>query len=352
MKSVIVILAMFFAVVGLTQGRDASLSIEVIPTKRQIRVGEPFIFQLCYRFQEQQVSSKNGHVRQYFRHNAYLDIEHEKPSLSTIGYKLFPTDLRLKDGRGREYYRNFSCFYHPGEERLLFPVPGKYTIKVRGWKTSSERLDIHVKQASRLQQQALSLLSDPDDYIFLEAGDYEYKENHSEGIDHLRQVVDQCGDTLLGKWAAARLGIENSRELERKYRDGEKFWADYREGRLKEPLLDQARSNLSQAARLPDEFPIREEVLYELPKMEMIEGHYNKALSLLDELARKYPSGEYGRRAEKAKEQLLQVMEREAAPLAESRPRYTLLVVTLGILAGAAVILAVYLAKTHAARSK
>jgi hypothetical protein len=58
---------------------------------------------------------------------------------------------------------------------------------------------------------------------------------------------------------------------------------------------------------LPDELPIREEVLKELSIAEFVKGNHEKAFLLLDELGNKYPKGEHGRKASKGKQELIEL---------------------------------------------
>jgi hypothetical protein len=187
----------------------------------------------------------------------------------------------------------------------------------------------------------------------LEFGSQEDPERRPDRISTLKKLVEQCGDTLLGKWAAARLGIEETNELEKKYPDGLKLLDQYREGKTVEPLVEQAHSYLSTAYKLPDEFPVRERILYELPKAELIKGNYKKALSLLDELGKKYPNGEYGKRSDNAKEELKKLIEREKGstpPALWTKPSF-LIVIAAGI--GIVVIILIFLLKKKAhSRSK
>ncbi len=296
---------------GATARNHIPSVIEISSRGKSIRVGDPLTLKLLYKFEQPQTSPHNGQARKYFRHHAYLDIEHENGDFSTKGYKLFPIDLNLEDSLGLEYSKYFLCFYHPGENRFLFPIPGRYSVTVRGWRNRSEPLDISVEPASNSEQLAINLLSDPNDYRFLEYGSHEDPEKRPERVSHLKQVVEQCEGTLLAKWAAARLGIEEAKELEAKYPAGVEFTVQYRQKKIVEPLVRQAQLHLSKALSLPDEFPIRERVLYELPKTEFIRGNYKKAFSLLDELGAKYPKGKYGKRASSVKEELKRLKERE-----------------------------------------
>jgi len=312
--------------------------ITILTEQKSIMVGEPLVLQMTYILQKARLMPATQKPFSSIMHEAIVQIEDPNGGLREL--PLFPRFIHLDDSQGLRYSGTFIMFYDGYEKHLVLGKPGTY--KIRAFVTKehfSNTLNISVQEASKQQSEALSTLSSPNEYFFLEAGEHGEPQTRSETILRVQQVIDQGGDILLSKWAAARLGIEESKELEKKYPDVEKFWNEYRQGKMKEPLLDQAQSHLSKALNLPDEFPIREQILYELPKVEFIKGNYKKARSLLDELAHKYPHGEYGMRAEKAKRELLGLMEREQpAPAFRTRP--TLLI---GALAAIVVLLFVLL---------
>jgi len=362
MESKIMVLTTIFVLSSLAKGDNPSFTITVIPQTHVIRVGQPFVFKLNYKFEQPQTSPDNGQARKYFRHHAYLDIEHENGDFSTKGYKIFPSGLNLEDRLGLEYSKYFLCFYHRGENRFLFPIPGRYSVTVRGWRNRSEPLDINVEPASNLEQLAINLLSDPNDYFFLEQGEDAYPpEKRPERMSHLQQVVDRCGGTVLAKWAAARLGLEYFEEFHKKHPSFKDFKEQWEQGGIKEPLFSRASEYLAKGAGLPDEFPIREKILYQLSRTECIEGNYEKAFSLLDELSTKYPDGEYGKKAAGGKEELVELQElqeRELGqstkpPLGQSQRRIALPIVLTAVAVGIALIgLILVLKKRPSSRSK
>ena len=69
-------------------------------------------------------------------------------------------------------------------------------------------------------------------------------------------------------------------------------------GTTASPLVADANSLLSKALHLPDEFPIREQVLHTLAHIVSLQGDRERAAVLRQELAVKYPHGQYGRRYE------------------------------------------------------
>jgi hypothetical protein len=283
-----------------------NLSAETV----SIKIGEPLLLKLAYKYDEPKISPLTGEISEEIRHFAYLKIEHHEGSFSTDRFPIFPIELLLQDTQGLEYSGQFVFFYHSGEKRLIFPKPGTYIVTIRGWTKVSNPLNIIVKPTSELQRRALSLLSDPNDYLFLEFGTHEFKEKRSERMLHLTKVVEKCEGAVLAEWAAARLGLEYFEEFHKKHPSFQKFKALRDKGKVKEPLFEQARKYLEIGAKLPDEFPIREDVLRQLIRIEYMDGNDTQAFLLIDELSTKYPKGKYGRKAPEWKKELLELQKR------------------------------------------
>ena len=55
-------------------------------------------------------------------------------------------------------------------------------------------------------------------------------------------------------------------------------------------------------------------MLYQLTRIRLIESDYDAAASLLDDIRREFPEGEYGRRASSAAAEVKAMMERELVP--------------------------------------
>jgi tetratricopeptide (TPR) repeat protein len=281
-------------------------SIEISMDREFIRVGEPFIIKMTYRWEKPLISSRTNEISQYCSHSAQLIVKkgEEEKSMQLAPY-IEPRILQLQGTEGIEYSAYFVFFYDFYNGGLIFNEPGTYTIRMKGFTKFSNSLDVIVKPPTELQQKGLSLLSSdpcaPWDYILLTGAgtiqDYKEMPELSERITRIRKLADQCGETLLGKWAAAKLGIEEYEEVERQYDHlGERFVYMYRNGLIKEPLVEQSYNHLIKALVLPDEFLIREDALYNIIGIELIKGDYNKALSHAKELRQKYPKGKFGKR--------------------------------------------------------
>lgn len=198
----------------------------------------------------------------------------------------------------------------------MFGVPGIYEITfVGGQDNASNTLSI-VVEPSTVEARGLALLHEPEDFRFL-ASDADAK---PQTVARLENLIEECPGTRLAQMAAARLGVEFSRQLEEKYPDGEGFMERYRRGEADEPLVEKAHAYLSGGYELPDAFPLREAVLSNLAVTEWIRGNRAKTLSLLDELEEKYPLGEYGRRATSAKAEFSQITDAVTERPASRRP--------------------------------
>jgi tetratricopeptide (TPR) repeat protein len=297
-------------------------SVEISSTRTAVNIGEPLIMKLTYKFDKPQISPRTNEVL----NNINLDIRdaffHVKGGdVDRLPrYLLFLPVLKLQGTQGLEYSGHFVILYDHWKKILMFDKPGTYTISVlTSPQHISNELAIVVEASSSLQNKAISLLSDPNDYAYMVFGSHEYANRRAERISHLRQVVEQCDGTLLAKWAAARLGLEYFEEFHKKHPSFKDFKEQWEQGGIKEPLFSRASEYLAKGAGLPDEFLIRERVLYQLSRTECIEGNYEKAFSLLDELCTKYPDGEYGKKAAGGKEELIELQRRELAQAPQPR---------------------------------
>ena len=279
-------------------------SIEISMDREFIRVGEPLIIKMAYKWEKPLISSITNEVSKYSPHSAHLIVKKgEEEKSMPLKSCVRPSSLQLQGTEGIEYSAHFVFFYDCYNGGLIFNEPGTYTIRMKGYTKVSNSLDITVEAPTELEQKVLSFLPsdpcDPWDYLLLTSGSFEdYKDMPGlpERISRLRNLADQCGETLLGKWAAARLGIEEYEEVGKKHQSlGERFVDRYRNGLIYEPLVEQSYTHLNKSLELPDEFQIREEALYNIIGIELIKGNYNKALSHANELSQKYPKGQFGR---------------------------------------------------------
>jgi hypothetical protein len=309
LQLVITVMSLVLGTAVTSQGKPSQ--IEASSKNTLLQVGDPLTLRLVYKYEKPLIKPATGEIVQSFPHYAYLKIEDSEGRFPMNRFPIHPMDLTLKDNLGLEYEGQFAFLYHPGEKRILFPVPGTYKVTVRGYTKTSNPLNITVKPPSKLQKRALFLLSDPNDYFFLEYGAHEDPNKRSLRISRLRQVVEQCEGTIYAKWAAARLGLEYFEDFHKKHPSFIKFKAKLQKNQVEEPLFDKAHMYLSAGAELPDQFPTREKVLYQLVRTQVIKDNYQKAFSLLNELGAKYPKGEYGKRASKGRQELQRVKKRQ-----------------------------------------
>jgi hypothetical protein len=288
-------------------------SIEISTAQKRIEYGSPLVLNLRLVYQQPRMWRETGKTRQVVSLD-WLDLQvQQSETEETRLFRLGRTVFHLQGTKGLEYIGKVVLWCHVHEERgklikrMIFDKPGTYTfIIMDAKKRNSNTLDILI-EPSDLGHKALSLLTDPNDIAFLLGGVYKSPER----VSHLEEVVNQCEGTLLAKWCAARLGLEYFEDFHKKHPSFVKFKAKLKKGQVQEPLFDKAHMYLTAGAKLPDEFPIREKVLYQLGRTEVIKDNYEKAFSLLDEMSAKYPKGKYGKRASRGKQELQEIKKRE-----------------------------------------
>jgi hypothetical protein len=124
-----------------------------------------------------------------------------------------------------------------------------------------------------------------------------YLSAHADWAQQLQNVAEKAGDTVLGKWAAASLGAEYfsafQSQVLRRAEQGEPQHMQSRSP-AETTLLQNAKRYLDKTLDLDDQFPLREEAVYNLAQVEALAGNAERAAALREELATKYPYGRYG----------------------------------------------------------
>ncbi len=173
----------------------------------------------------------------------------------------------------------------------------------------SASIDIEVVPASPETQKALVFLSDPNNVIFLIYGDSD-SEDRPHRLTRFEEMVAQCGDTLLGRMMAARVGIEYYEQF-----DSAGTAMELRTQRKKtgyrHPFLVKAQTYLRKGVQLPDEFLIREESLLGLAFVEWVDGNDERTDVLLNELVEKYPNTRCGKKAAGAMTEVAEMRRKE-----------------------------------------
>jgi hypothetical protein len=367
-----IILLLFFSnCVFATETNERKLEIKAYSS--EIKVGEPLILNIHVTSLRPNINPKTGKIATSGGIYESFLIVTKKGKKEEIKYEYDPIlhkplPIVSKDKNGLEYFGSFIVIYDQTKKSLLFNEPGTYSCRLedRAKTVSSNVIEINVKPASKLEKKALSILTGEYDLPILvwSSGEMDLKNAPEvKGIlDRFKQVVEQCGDTMLAKMAAAILGIEETQELENKYPNGEKFLEQYRKGEIKEPLMELANKHLSMAYQLPDGFPIRDAVLEGLAKIEYLNGNSTKVLSLFDELATKYPEGKYGKRALRNKKDTQEFIDshpdlfvQEPEPSQETKPKPLGVVLPIAGAAAAGIVIAgllIFLRKKNPKTSK
>jgi len=287
--------------------------VEVVSENKIIKIGEPLIVKMKLIWEDKNIVESDRRGLNIF---STLEIERRINDKYSPHFRIgYEASFRLEAGSPATYSTIFFIFYDFRRERLIFSKPGLYIIKGRASGKMSEPLEIEVKPPSQAEKNAIELLTDPNDYGVLMFGvgsSFNRKKEEQQrlkAIETLKKVFNRNGNSVIGRWAAARVGIELYEQLDEKYRgkNVDKVMEDYRTGKIKEPLVDEAHRYLSAALELPDsmidpsgEFHIRENVLYALLRVEQYKGNYQKCLSYLDELIKRYPEGRFSRRVQEA----------------------------------------------------
>jgi hypothetical protein len=330
-KSLLVVLWCSFLQIQTLQGVMPA-SVEITSDKTTIQIGEPLLLKLIYKFKEPYKDTETGKPHSTIRHESFLllelkesdkswlssypDFKPFRPEGKEVEYyplqQLEPSQLTVQDNQGLEYGDYFPILYHRYRRGAIFDKAGTYKIYVLGFgKLFSNAMDIEVTSGP-----TQNVFSDPNDYVFLmgERGGMFKKNNayRSKVKSRLKSLVDQSSQTLLAKWAAARLGLEYYEEEEL-----EKVKTRREKKEVRKDIFVKTVKYLSIATKLPDDFPLRREVLYRLAEIEAeaeIESgrnNFTKALQYYDELIAKYPQSRYGESAASHKEEVLKFQKKK-----------------------------------------
>ena len=301
------------------------LSVEVFCPQKQIRIGEPLFVQLTCIFKEQQKKPNSEDVFSSISQNVDILIEFtdsdkkwlnellsehpdadfslipgNKESINWYPFHLqgnIPETLNNEDETGLRYSSYFLVYYNPYKKDLIFDKPGTYKICGLSFDTDfvvSNPLEITVSSETIKDEYKLE---DPNYCDFLmgrENNLYENSDFHFKMISNLKRIVNDQPDSLIANLAAARIGMELYREYEQKR-------IDYRLGNTNtlKQLWAESVPYLEKGLKLPDDFLIREKILFSLAESEIEIGEkdYTKAISYLEELSTKYPNGRFGKSA-------------------------------------------------------
>ena len=324
--------------------------MEITTSQSTIKIGEPLIITVTSKFNEPQISPKTKQIMNRPKIEFVLSLKTDDMDEPKRVAPLAPMASKRVDPNGLEYSTQFMLFYdyaaaigkkivldesgrysvedveevaeQPYGFPMIFNKPGGYSIQADvAYTVISNELKITVEPPTESEQRAISLLdAHPLNYALLRSSDY--SEEMRKRIPDFEKLISECGDTFLGKWAAAQLGIAEYEQTYNKHyyknMDAKKaaariemekygkrqktyypefdFRAKYRKGQLKEPAFERAHMYLQKALELPDYFPVRKRVLEDLMDIELLKGNDAAALSYADEVRRKYPNSRLAKR--------------------------------------------------------
>lgn len=278
----------------LTKANNDFLTCEIKIKSKSINIGEPLAIELIYHLKKPFISGKTNEIVKEIENSLTFKIEENELDISK-NFLIYPFKLVLQDEAGLEYKGTFIVWYDYQAKKLFLDKPGEYSIQMCSLKDEifSNTITINVTSKSNKAQEALYILKEPDDYLFLVHGLNEYSEKREERIERLKKVQQKSKKTILEQWSAARLGVEYFNDIQYSTeRDHSK--------------VNEIQSFLNTGIDLPDEFPIREETLYRLSTVESMKGNNERAVALLDELIEKYPKGRFVEEAKKSRPILAQ----------------------------------------------
>jgi hypothetical protein len=203
-------------------------------------------------------------------------------------------------------------FYDHFNKKLIFDKAGEYRIRYMEIKDQpTDWVPFRVVESADNIKKAARMIQDPNDFMFLEFGEFAQRAKKPETLARLQRVSDEYPDTFLGKWCAARVGLGYFQ----KFQDSPRSLGEVRANRSttgqRNPLLAKAITNLTKGLELPDEYPIRRECLYSLGLADIVDGQDEKAAKDWNELLKKYPFSESAQDAIKANKELDQLKQEE-----------------------------------------
>ena len=285
----LILLVFIFSFNSVICANDGIPTSKVTVPRTSINIGEPLVAELEYHFKEPQIEHHFGEsqtsdknvIMKEIEAEAYLRIDKEDVTIyqDRLPY-LF--NLSLQDEKGLDYKGTFVIWYNVLGKKVFFDKPGEYKVGV-GLSKESDPIKITVKSENKKAMEALAVFKEVDDYIFLFVGVNASREKRAGLLERLKQVQKQSEGTMLEKWSAARLGVELFKDIQYiKERDPNQ--------------IDEIQKYLNKGIELPDDFPVREEALYDLGSIESLKGNKEKTDSLRKELLKKYLKGTFTQR--------------------------------------------------------
>lgn len=300
-------------------------SVEIIPLKATIQIGEPLFIKVIYKFEKPCRDVETGDIYHHIHCNAFPLVEVKgcdkdwlsnypdavliKPEEGGTEYyplpQMYPSSISILDDDGLVYGDFYAIFNNPYKKGAIFDHLGTYRLCIiTDNKIFSNIIELKVNSGMAKKE---CVLSDTNGYMFLmgiEKKIFKDPKYRSKIISDLKILAEQCSDSnsILAKWAAARVGLEYYMDDEL-----EKVKARREKKEVRKDIFEQAIKYLSIAAELPDDFAIRQEVLYRLAEIEGEKHNYSKALFYIDELRTKYPKTKYGRYADGHKNEVLKL---------------------------------------------
>ena len=293
---------------------------EITALNPEIRIGGPLIIKVRYRLAEPCVDVETGQIRGGIRAVAwplfevkdrdrawisgYPDAELLKPDGQEAEYyglsQLYPAGAGMEDANELWYSVHHVIGYNRWKGGPIFDQPGPYKVCIMTQEALWSNI-IEVRVSAEIAQEEC-VLPDSNTYNFLVGVDERSQVCRAKMMSHLEALVEECPDSVLAKWAAARLGLECFDDA-----DKQKYKARREKRTVDVAIWENARRHLEKGWQLPDDFFIRYAVLGRLVEIEYAREDYSKALLYVDELLAKYPKGRHGKKAAKYRKEILRL---------------------------------------------
>jgi hypothetical protein len=312
------------------------VSVKIASPKTTIDMGEPLILKFTYIFEEPQINAETGDVYSSIRNppgplieikdtdNDWLANFPDYTPFEKDGIKYFPLDLPslqtsslyVQDKKGLEYSNYVLIPYELYKKSFVFDEPGTYKFCTlsTGMKVFSNVIDIRL--TSQMQEEKAALLDQNVCEFLMRSYSAPIKDPNyrSKLMTNLKNMIKQDPNSLLSKLAAAQLGFEGLRDDRH-----EKYEAIREKREPSWPLYQQAKVYLRMGLELPDDFSVRQNILWELTELEEGNENYSQSLLYLNELADKYPKGKYRTEIVSGKVELAELIELQKRELEQDR---------------------------------
>ncbi|NLF42171.1 MAG: hypothetical protein GX587_05700 [Bacteroidales bacterium] len=317
MKNIIIVASMLFWT-SFVFAKDDSMVIS-LKTNQTVNFGDPVIVEITAIFGAP-ILSVNSHEPQDILSGRDVSMEWEIVSEDRIfTYRdILSVDLALEGESKTEYSGKaillwkFTNVKGELQHELIFDKPNSYSIvlkcKYGNEVAISSKSNIQVLESSK-GKKALEILDSAKDWRYLLYGVFS-QDDKTTILSKFDRVIDECDGTVIANICSAHLGNELFNDYQ-KNNSINKSREMMLEGHpVDEQLLIKIKTLCNKGKHLDDGFAIRDDILFNLARLEFIYNNFDETFNLLDEIDKKHPSSKLHKQAQKAKDELLKFKEK------------------------------------------